>query len=410
MGNPLSMIAPDNIENMTILKDASATAIYGSRASNGVIIITTKHGVKGKPQVNFSANMYVNTARKTYESLSSEALTGILAQQFGAESDAVKYIQANVQKYGALNTNWQDEVLRTTISHDYNLSVGGTTGCLPYRISASYTNNNGILKDSRMDRATVGFNLTPEFLNHRLKIKANAKGYWVKNQFTNNGAVAAAIAMDPSSPIYNDAQMKGGIEGYKLWNGYYSHMNGAAFNTNGTNNPIATATDKDDKATILRSNGNLQIDYALKWLPDLHFNLNLGYDVSKSKENLYTAANSPTAWDGWRNDGAGTHQYKEQFKSNTLLDFYMNRSKWTASSRSSMSQPVIPGSVSIATAATTEQSSLLTDSALRFSTKTAPTHSTGAQSVKEQPTKTQPRLHGQSIFSCCRSSDASTIH
>ena len=105
MGNPLSMIAPDNIENMTILKDASATAIYGSRASNGVIIITTKHGVKGKPQVNFSANMYVNTARKTYESLSSEALTGILTQQFGAESDAVKYIQANVQKYGALNTN-----------------------------------------------------------------------------------------------------------------------------------------------------------------------------------------------------------------------------------------------------------------------------------------------------------------
>ena len=327
MGNPLSMIAPDNIENMTILKDASATAIYGSRASNGVIIITTKRGMKGKPQVNFSANMYVNTARKTYKSLSTEALTEVLAQQFGADSDPIKYIQANAQKYGALNTNWQDELLRTTVSHDYNLSVGGTTGCLPYRVSASYTNNNGILMDSRMDRATVGFNLTPEFLNHRLKIKANAKGYWIKNQFTNSGAVAAAIAMDPSAPIYNNAQMKGGIDGYQLWNGYYSHMNGAAINTNGTNNPIATATDKDDKATVLRSNGNLQIDYALKWLPDLHFNLNLGYDVSKSKENLYTAANSPTAWDGWRNDGAGTHQYIEQFKSNTLLDFYMNYQK-----------------------------------------------------------------------------------
>ena len=138
--------------------------------------------------------------------MSTEALTEVLAQQFGADSDPIKYIQANAQKYGALNTNWQDEVLRTTVSHDYNLSVGGTTGCLPYRVSASYTNNNGILMDSRMDRATVGFNLTPEFLNHRLKIKANAKGYWIKNQFTNSGAVAAAIAMDPSAPIYNNAR------------------------------------------------------------------------------------------------------------------------------------------------------------------------------------------------------------
>ena len=334
MGNPLSMIAPDNIENMTILKDASATAIYGSRASNGVIIITTKRGRGGKPQVNFSANMYINTARKTYESLSTAALTDVLVKQFGEDSDPVKYIQNNAQKYGALNTNWQDEVLRTTVSHDYNLSVGGTTGCLPYRVAVSYTNNNGILKNSKMDRATVGFNLTPEFLDHRLKIKANAKGYWVKNQFSNSGAVAAGISMDPSAPIYNDAQMKGGLDGYKLWNGYYSQMNGNAFNTNGTNNPLATVSDRDDKATILRSNGNLQIDYALKWLPDLHFNLNLGYDVSKSKENIYTAANSPTAWDGWRNDGAGTYQHIEEFKSNTLLDFYVNYQKEVKSIKS----------------------------------------------------------------------------
>ena len=327
MGNPLSMIAPDNIENMTILKDASATSIYGSRASNGVIIITTKRGRGGKPQINFSANMYVNTASKTYKSLSTSALTDQLVKHFGEESDAVNYIKANIQKYGALNTNWQDEVLRTTVSHDYNLSVGGTTGWLPYRVSATFTNNNGILKNSKMDRATFGFNLTPEFLDHRLKIKANAKGYWVRNQFSNRGAVAAAVSMDPSVPVYNNEKMSGGVGGYKLWNGYYSQMNGSAFNTNGTNNPLAVVSDTDDKATVLRSNGNFQVDYALKWLPDLHFNLNLGYDVSKSKENLYTAANSPTAWDGWRNDGAGTHEHREQFKSNTLLDFYMNYQK-----------------------------------------------------------------------------------
>ena len=328
MGNALSMIAPDNVENMTILKDASATAIYGSRASNGVIIITTKKGKAGKPQVNFSANWKVESARKTYKSLSTDALLGLLTQNFGEGSDPVNYINNNIAQYGKQNTNWQDEVLRTTISQDYSLSVGGTAGILPYRVAVTYTNNNGILINSKMDRATVGFNLTPEFLEGRLKVNANAKGYWVKNQFSNSGAVGGAVTMDPSAPLYNNAQMSANsLPGYKLWNGYYSQMNGTAFNTNGVNNPIAVASDRDDKATVLRSNGNLQIDYALKWLPDLHLNLNLGYDVSKSKENIYLTANSPTAWDSYHNDGAGAYQHIEQFKSNTLLDFYINYKK-----------------------------------------------------------------------------------
>lgn len=328
MGNALSMIAPDNIENMTILKDASATAIYGSRASNGVIIITTKKGKSGKPQVNFSANFKVESARKTYKSLSTNALLDVLKGNFGDDSTPVALINNNIEKYGYRSTNWQDEVLRTTLSHDYNLSVGGTVGFLPYRVAVTYTNNNGILINSKMDRATVGFTLTPEFLEGRLKINANAKGYWVKNQFSNSGAVGGAITMDPSAPIYhNDMMGDGSLPGYTLWNGYYSQMNGTAFNVNGVNNPIAVASDRDDKATVLRSNGNLQIDYALKWLPDLHFNLNLGYDVSKSKENIYLAANSPTAWDSYHNDGAGAYQHIEQFKSNTLLDFYMNYKK-----------------------------------------------------------------------------------
>ncbi len=328
MGNALSMIAPDNIENMTILKDASATAIYGSRASNGVIIITTKKGKKGKPQVNFTANFKVESARKTYKSLSTDALLEVLTQNFGADSKPVALMNGNITKYGKQNTNWQDQVLRTTLSQDYNLSVGGTAGFLPYRVSVTYTNNQGILINSKMDRATVGFTLTPEFLEGRLKVNANAKGYWVKNQFSNSGAVGGAVTMDPSAPIYNnDVMGDGSLAGYKLWNGYYSQMNGAAFNTNGVNNPIAVASDKDDKATVLRSNGNLQIDYALKWLPDLHLNLNLGYDVSKSKENIYLTPNSPTAWDSNHNDGAGTYQHIEQFKSNTLLDFYMNYKK-----------------------------------------------------------------------------------
>lgn len=326
MTDPLSMIAPDNIENMTILKDASATAIYGSRASNGVIIITTKRGKAGKPQVNFTANFSVNTARKTWSVLNGDEFRNIVTNYFGADSDAAKNL-------GTANSNWQDQVLQTSFSHDYNLSVGGTAGILPYRVSATYTSNNGILKTTGMDRVTVGFNLNPEFLNHRLKINANAKGYYVRSKFADAGAVNGALASDPTRDVYTNTKVNfvdkngNGIGSGLMFNGFNTWTTGGTFNANATVNPLATIYDKDDKADVYRSNGNLQIDYAIKWLPDLHLNLNLGYDVTKAKEHIYTAANSPTAWKGWKGDGAGNHYYVEQFKSNTLLDFYANYKK-----------------------------------------------------------------------------------
>ena len=181
--NPLTMISPDNIESMTILKDASATAIYGSRASNGVIIITTKKGQAGRPQVNFTANMHVNTARKTWDVLTADEFRTMVTEQIGTESA--------IAQLGDANTNWQDEVLRTSISHDYSLSVGGTVGWLPYRVSGSYTSNSGILETSKMERTTVGFNLTPKFFDGLLKISANAKGSYIRNREADTGAVGA---------------------------------------------------------------------------------------------------------------------------------------------------------------------------------------------------------------------------
>ncbi|MBQ8774135.1 MAG: SusC/RagA family TonB-linked outer membrane protein, partial [Muribaculaceae bacterium] len=138
--DPLNMISPDNIESMTILKDASATAIYGSRASNGVIIVTTKKGQSGKPQVNFSANMHVNTPRNTLDLMNGDQFREVVNSRIGTESA--------IAQLGTANTNWQDEILRTSISHDYNLSVGGQYRNIPYRVSASYANNNGILETS----------------------------------------------------------------------------------------------------------------------------------------------------------------------------------------------------------------------------------------------------------------------
>ena len=327
MGNSLSMIAPDNIENMVILKDASATAIYGSRASNGVIIITTKKGKSGKPQVNFSANMYVNTARKKWDMLNASEYRTLVTNYYGADSDAVKAM-------GSANTNWQDEILRTTISSDYNLSIGGTAGILPYRVAVSYTNNNGIIKTSKMDRLTFGFNLSPEFLGGKLKVNANAKGYYIKNRFADGGAIGAALASDPTRSVYNDWKTltigESGrpiITTLELFNGYNVWTSAGVLNSNSTMNAVSMLMDRNNHSDVLRSNGNLQLDYEVHFLPDLHLNLNLGYDMSRSKEDNIVAFNSPLAFKNANNDGASTNYYQFQRKFNTLLDFYANYKK-----------------------------------------------------------------------------------
>ena len=191
MGNPLSMISPSNVESMTILKDASATAIYGSRASNGVIIITTKKGVSGRPKVTFAANMYVDRAAKTWDVMNTAEYVAFLTAN---KPDNMNRLGYNGTNY---DTDWQNEVLRTTISSDYNLSVAGTAGILPYRVDASYTNSNGILKGSQMDRVTAAVSLNPKFFDNHLSVNANARGVYVKNQFSDAGAVGAALAFDP---------------------------------------------------------------------------------------------------------------------------------------------------------------------------------------------------------------------
>ncbi len=320
MSNPLAMVSPDNVESMSVLKDASATAIYGSRASNGVIIITTKKGKAGKPQVNFTANMYINKARRTWDVLDANAYRQMMTDYWGADSEAVSAM-------GNANTNWQDEVLRTSISHDYNLSVGGTVGFLPYRVSANFTQNNGIVKGSNMNRVTAGINLTPKFFNDHLSVQLNAKGYYFRNNFTDGGgAVGAAIAMDPTNQPYADYKMADGSAG-TLYNGYFVWKNGATYNINSTQNPVSIINDRDNYADVYRSNGNLQLDYAVHGLEDLHFNLNLGYDWSQTKEYNTIAENTPTAWNSYSRTGAAMQLYTYQLKQNTLLDFYANYKK-----------------------------------------------------------------------------------
>lgn len=319
LGNSLGMISPENIESMTILKDASATAIYGSRASNGVIIITTKKGKAGKPTVNFAANLYVNTARKTWKVLDANQFRSLLES---------RGMDAALAATGDANTDWQDEVLRTTVSSDYSLSVGGTAGWLPYHAEISYTNNNGIIKTSKMDRVTMGFNLSPKFFDNHLSVNANVKGYYIRNNFGDAGALSSAISFDPTHPVRSNEPIVSGNSGFQyLYNGYYEVHNNGTLNDNAALNPMGLLEQRDNHANVYRSNGNLQLDYSLHFLPDLHLNLNLGYDVMKSNLVDNWAANSATAYKNHEHYGGAYNFDQYQFRSNTLLNFYLNYKK-----------------------------------------------------------------------------------
>ena len=322
--NALTMVNPQNIESMTILKDASATAIYGSRASNGVIIITTKKGKKGRPQVNFAANFHVNTARKTLNMMKTPEYAEII-NQYGNER-AKGLLTANLDENDEMyNTDWQKEVLRTSFSHDYSLSVGGSAGILPYRVNASYTDNQGIMKTSEMQRTTVGFTLTPKFFNDALSITANASGTYTRSRQAN--AMGAAVGMAPVNPVYKDYNTVGDY-GKPIYNGYWNVLQTTGQpETNGSENPVQQLFDQNNVGKTLSSNGNLGIDYALYWLPELHFNLNLGYQVSKNWNHNDVAQNSIMAWRGNYQDGAGTRSNWYEVQRNTLLSFYVNYKK-----------------------------------------------------------------------------------
>lgn len=331
--NPMTSINPQNIESMTILKDASATAIYGSRASNGVIIITTKRGKSGRPQVNFAANVHVATARKTLNVMDAAEFTDFVTNRVGTP--------AAIGMLGKGSTDWQKEVLRTAISHDYDLSVGGTVGFLPYRVSASYTNNKGIVVKSDLQRATVGINLSPKFFDEKLSVNLNVNGSYIKSEEADLGAVGAATSFNPTLPIYSPYNTVGN-SGLTMFNGYTQVLNGdGGLELQASQNPVQLNADRDYSGTVWSSTGNLQIDYALHFLPELHFNLNLGYQVSKNSTETIVAPNSSMAW---RNvdlltmgaPGAGTRSEWYELQRNTLLDFYINYRKEFEAIRSNL--------------------------------------------------------------------------
>ncbi|WP_179416013.1 SusC/RagA family TonB-linked outer membrane protein [Mucilaginibacter sp. E4BP6] len=313
--NPLDLINPNDIATFSILKDASAAAIYGNRASNGVIIITTKKGKAGKPVINFSTQLSVSKLTKEAPVLS--------ANQFRT------YIKANgdsaqIAQLGTANTDWQKEIYQTAVSNDNNLSVSGTTGILPYRVSVGYDDQNGILKTNTLNRYTVGLNLSPSFFTDHLKIDLNFLGSQQKQRFPNTGAIGSANSFNPTDPVYS---------GNKNFGGYYEILDPTSsdgLKSLAPLNPLGLLEEEQNRSTAYRGIGSLAADYKLHFFPDVHVNVSYGYDGSNGSGYTdypaYAASQFPGTKDanGVLQQGSNT-QYKSTV-GNTTLDAHLSYS------------------------------------------------------------------------------------
>jgi iron complex outermembrane receptor protein len=321
MSDPLSSINPEDIESFTVLKDASATAIYGSRASNGVIVITTKKGSKtgsNIPHVAADFTGSVNTIAKYNNLLDKDGIVNLIRDFYGANSAA----EANLGIYEngqqkLYNTNWQREIYQIAPTLDGNLSVYGRIGeNFPYRVSGGYTQQIGILQGSEMDRVTASVNLSPTFFKKHLTVNLNGKGTYAYNQYANQDAIGAANHYDPTKPVYNTSP------GYNL-NNYTTWFDQSGnINTMATMNPVALLDAKHDTADAYRFIGNAQLDYKVHGFEALRFNLNLGLDWAKSIGVTELAMGSEASYHNTNQSGGGSHTNYDYMRRNTTLEFY----------------------------------------------------------------------------------------
>lgn len=299
--DPLSLINPNDIETFDILKDASATAIYGNRATNGVILITTKKGTAGKLKVNFSTVASLSTKMGNVDVLNADEFRNFVNTY---ASDAYK------AKLGTANTNWQDLIYQKAWGADNNVAISGGIKGLPYRLSVGYNEQNGIVKTNSFRRTSVGLNLNPKFFDNHLSVNVSAKGTFTDNRFADGGVIKSATYFDPTQPVYS---------GNSSYGGYYEWLLNGGLNVNANANPLATLMAIHDVSSVTRGLGNAQLDYKFHFLPDLHFNVNAGYDYTKSEGQKKIDARYKSGF----NDKGSSNIYTME-KKNKLLETYFN--------------------------------------------------------------------------------------
>jgi iron complex outermembrane receptor protein len=320
VSSPLSLINPDDIESFTILKDGAATAIYGSRASAGVVIITTKKGKKGKPVFSFSTRTSIATVSKEQDVMSAQAFRNYVSKSQYADSPV------NGTTFKALlgnsNTNWQNEIFRPAVTTDDNFNVSGAVKNLPYRVSVSYLDQQGLLKTDDMKRYSGAVSLSPSFLHDDLKVTINVKGSVEDTRFANGSALSSAVYFDPTQAIKSAGSPYGG---------YFEWSSGGVYNKLAPRNPVALLNLYDNESTVYRSLGNAQLDYRFPFLPELHANLNVGYDLSNSSGLTYVPSYAAQNW-----LDSGQHNPYANQTMNTVSEFYLTYNKMIPSIKSNI--------------------------------------------------------------------------
>ena len=324
--NALATLNPNDIETFTVLKDASATAIYGSRASNGVIIITTKKGTQDRIKVQYAGTFAVKDPYKRLKVMEALEFREMTIQQYPLGTTLGNAAQMMIGQYPEQSTDWQDVIFRTGLATDQNVSVAGKVAFLPFRVSLGYNSERGTLRTSHYDRLTAALNVSPKFLDEHLSVDLNLKGTLTNTRFADSGAVGAAAFFDPTKPVRNES---GRYNGYWTWetitetdgvNVYYP-------NTLASVNPLAILEQYSNSGRTRRSLGNLQVDYKIHGLEELRANLNLGYDVAKSTGSRFDVSGSPQAALNTTFKDIGQGATWNSLRRNLLLDFYVNYNK-----------------------------------------------------------------------------------
>lgn len=305
--NNLNIINPNDIESMTVLKDASATAIYGNRASAGVILITTKKGSLGKKiSVGYNANYSVGKITDYVDVLTANEFRKTVSSYYATDSSRIKIL-------GNSNTDWQKEIYQDATGTDHNINFSGAIGNLPYRLSGGYTNMSGLLKTDNFKRYTASMNLNPKFMDNRLQLNLGAKYMRSNNHFADRGAIGSALSYDPTQSPYDSTSAKYG--GYTAWLDGFGTPRGLS-----TANPIALINQVNDESTVNRYIINGTIDYRFKFLPELRANLNLANDYSDGSGTKFIDTTAAF-------NVMGTNNSYQQVKENSLIEFYLNYKK-----------------------------------------------------------------------------------
>jgi iron complex outermembrane receptor protein len=316
VANPLSLINPNDIESFNILKDASATAIYGARGSNGVIIITTKKGKKGKPTFNFSTQFSGSVVGKKVDVLSADDFRAFVKANGNA---------TQIGLLGSATTDWQKQIYQTAFASDNNLSVSGSYKNIPYRLSGGFLTQDGVLRNGNLQRTSLNLNVNPKFFKDYLSVNINVLGSVNNSKFANEGAIGAAVTFDPTQSVYSGNQRFGG---YWEWLDptSISGLKGLS-----PKNPLGLLLMRDDRGVAKRSVGSVQFDYKVHFLPDLHAKLNLMYDASQSYGNVYVPDSAASNYKRFQDNSGFYHgginnEYKQD-KSNKFMQFYLNYAK-----------------------------------------------------------------------------------